>query len=114
VTEPFLPEGLPVAELSDDDHIALPLDGPAVRRLQTAYGQLARRSRYVLTVRLGLGVDVVPLRQAAAPLTVHLERIRQLQNQVLDALAGAAANDDQEVDPALRASVVETFRALTA
>jgi hypothetical protein len=53
--DPYLPEGLPVAELRAPDGQALPLDGDQVVRMLEEWGRLARRSRYVLTVRLGLG-----------------------------------------------------------
>jgi len=79
------------------------------------WGRLARRLRYVLTVRLGLGgVEPLSLRAAAEPLALHLDRIRQLQLDALGALARAAAGGRREkpTPEQLREPVQDTLRAL--
>jgi hypothetical protein len=111
--DPFLPEGLPIASLAAaDDPASLPLADEQVIRLRDAYDNLPRRSRYVLTVRLGLGVPARTLKAAAEPLALSLDRIRQLQLASTDALAEAVAGDDP-VTEARRGAVVETLRRLT-
>jgi len=79
------------------------------------WGRLARRSRYVLTVRLGLGgVEPTSLRVAAEPLALHLDRIRLVQLDALGALSRVAAGGRRgKPTPAqLREPVQETLRAL--
>src|SRR5205823_2455485 len=77
--DPYLPEGLPVAEVAAEVPADLALDTDQIERLRGAYEALPRRSRYVLTVRLGLGRPEQTLRGAAQPLALHLDRIRQIQ-----------------------------------
>lgn len=113
--DPYLPEGLPVAELADPSGRTLPLEGEQLARMLEEWGRLARRSRYVLTVRLGLGgVEPMSLRVAAEPLALHLNRIRQLQLDALGALTRAAAGGcrGKPTPEQLREPVQETLRAL--
>ena len=109
-----LPEGLPVAGLADPSG-SLPLSPEQAQRMVAAYRLMPRRSRYVLTGRLGLGVSPQPLKAVARPLTLHLSRIAQLQSIAFDALCRAAAGDGRgRPDPAsLRDRVEATLRALT-
>ena len=113
--EPYLPDGLPVAHLLPVDE-GLALDAEVVARIRSSYASLPERSRYVLTVRLGLGVERQTLRAAAEPLGLHLNRVRQLQLLAVDALADAAAGEGRRrPDPAsLRNDVTETLRKLAA
>jgi len=110
---------LPVAELSaraTSDAASgggLALDAGQVQRLRAAYRELPRRSRYVLTVRLGLGAEPVrTLKAASAPLALSLDRIRQLQLAATDALVDAVRGQ-QPVSEELRAAAVGALRTLT-
>ncbi len=60
-------------------------------RLRDAYAELPRRSRYVLTVRLGLGRKSLTLTQAGEPLSLSLDRVRQLQVRATNELCRAVA-----------------------
>jgi len=110
-----LPEGVPVAELREPDGQSLPLTDEQLRRMLEEWNKLAKRSRYVLTVRLGLGgADQLTLRAAAETLALSLHRIRQLQLAAIGALSRAAAGGRREKPtPAdLRIPAQETLRAL--
>jgi hypothetical protein len=109
-----LPSGLPVAELTADAGVELALSDEDVARLRDAYAQLPLRTRYVLTARLGLGLDEIPVRKVAEPLGLHTSRIRQLHVMAVDSLANAVVGDGRDRrDPAtLRERVVQTLRAL--
>jgi hypothetical protein len=110
----YLPDGLPVAELAPVAVAgSLPLDARAVARLRDAYAGLPRRSRYVLTVRLGLGgATPVTLKQAAEPLALSLDRIRQLQVLALNELCRAVANKKGADAAAVREDVLAALQAL--
>lgn len=110
-TEPFIPVGLPIAVLTIGANEDLPLDEAMTGRLRSAYERLPRRSRYVLTTRLGLGVEPLALAEAAKPLSVHMARIYQLQKESVTALA-LAAFDEVEASEAMRDSVLTTLRVL--
>jgi hypothetical protein len=109
-----LPEGLPVAELRDPIG-KLPLTADQAQRTVDAYRLMPKRSRYVLTARLGLRVKPQYLKTVAKPLAMHLSRVAQLQGIAMDALCQAAAGDGRgRPDPAsLRDRVEATLRALT-
>ena len=64
------------------------------------------RTRYVLTVRLALGVRKHTLRDAADPIAVHLSRISQLQLYALD----ATSNGRKVTRPGLRGDIIEALR----
>lgn len=87
-----VPDDLPVAVLRSVADEVLPLTDEQLGRMVAEWESLPRRSHYVLTVRLGLAdVEVLTLREAAEPLGLHLDRIRQLQVAALGALSRAAA-----------------------
>jgi len=111
----MLPPGLPMANLRDGDGAALaglPLDAGAVAKLRTAYAALPRRSRHVLTVRLGLATAELTLKRAATPLALSLDRIRQLQLEALEALTDAVATDASEDRNTIREAVQDSLRVL--
>lgn len=92
--EPFMPDGLPVAELRAEAVEGLPLGAEEVQRLRENWAGLLRRTRHILTVRLGLGgVPVQPLRQACLPLRISLDRVSQIHLQALDELGRDVAGD---------------------
>jgi DNA-directed RNA polymerase specialized sigma24 family protein len=90
--DPYLPDDLPVAALAGAEEgspAGLPLSRDEAERVRACFEAMPRRTRYVLTVRLGLGVPQQRLRDAAEPLALHLTRIHQLQLYALDALLHA-------------------------
>jgi hypothetical protein len=109
-----LPDGLSIAELRDPAG-GLPLTLDQAWRMVDAYRLMPKRSRYVLTARLGLGINPQHLKTVAKPLTLHLSRIAQLQGIALDALCQAAAGDGRgrPAPASLRDRVEATLRALT-
>lgn len=113
----YIPDDLPLAALADEDSTNGALDGLLSREeaeaVRETYAALPRRTRYVLTVRLGLGVPKQTLREAADPLALHLSRIQQLQLYALDALVLAAAEGRKKTRRGLRADVIEALRAMT-
>ncbi len=110
--DPYLPDDLPVAALAAALPEGSPLSRQEARRVRDAYDSFPRRTRYVLTVRLGLGVRKQTLREAAEPLALHLSRIQQLQLYALDALLHAASEGRKSTRPGLRAAVIEGLRAM--
>jgi hypothetical protein len=110
----YLPDDLPVAVLTripPMSNIGLSADEAA--RVRETYEAMPRRTRYVLTVRLGLGVPKQKLRDAAEPLALHLTRIQQLQLYAQDALLQAAANSKKTPRPGLRADITNGLRAMS-
>ncbi len=92
--DPYLPDGLPVAALVDELPEDLPLSPEQAKRAKAAYEAFPARTRYVLTVRLGLGgARKLTLKQAARPLVLSLDRVRQIQVFATNALADAAAGE---------------------
>jgi len=112
-TEPFIPEGLPMAQLGESSTERLPLTTDAADRLRRAYERLPRRSRYVLTTRLALGVDQLPLKEVAKPLAIHFARVHQIEKESVAALT-LAAFDETEATDAMRDTVVLALRMLPA
>lgn len=108
-----LPAGLPMAGLRQPtDKDKLPLSDDQVARLLDAYQSLARRSRYILTVRLELaGVPHRTLKQAAHPLGLSLDRIRQLQVIATEELIERVADEDADREAA-RAAIEQSLRLL--
>jgi hypothetical protein len=113
----YLPDDLPIAELRDPRvPVQLLLTREQAGRVVDAYRSLPRRSRYVLTARLGLLGDTAPLREVAKPLALHLGRVHQLQALAMSALCQAAAGDGRgrptphtlhdDVEAALRALAI--------
>jgi DNA-directed RNA polymerase sigma subunit (sigma70/sigma32) len=73
---------------------------------------MPRRTRYILTVRFGLGIEKQTLRAAAEPIALHLSRIQQLQIYALDALLHAASDGRKVTRPGLRSDIIEALRMM--
>jgi hypothetical protein len=110
--DPYLPDDLPVAELAAELPAGLPLSKEEARRVRETYDSFPRRTRYVLTVRFGLGVPKQTLREAGDPLALDLSRIRQLQLYALDALTMAASDGRKTTRSGLRAAVIEGLQLM--
>jgi hypothetical protein len=110
----LLPPGLPMADLRPDRYERTwPLSSKAVAKLCDAYGSLPRRSRHVLTVRLGLSAEPLTLKRAAVPLALSFDRVRQLQLAAIEELTDAVGADDGHCERAdMRERVQETLRHL--
>jgi hypothetical protein len=111
----YLPDDLPVAALAGTSTglpAGTPLSAQEAERVRTCYEAMPRRTRYVLTVRLGLGVPQQRLRDAAEPLALHLTRIHQLQLYALDALLHAASDGRRVTRPGLRTDIIEGLRLM--
>lgn len=102
--DPYLHDDLPVAVLSEGLPVAgkSGLSAEEAQRVRDCYESMPRRTRYVLTVRLALGVPKQTLRQAAEPLALHLTRIQQLQLYAQDAFAPRCErwSQDEQTGPA--------------
>jgi hypothetical protein len=114
--DPYLPDDLPVAKLGDDlaDELigSLPLSEGEAEAVKEAYEAFPRRTRYVLTVRLGLGGEQKRiLREVGEALGLHLSRIQQLQLYALDALV-EAVGEKKHARAGLRADVIESLRLM--
>jgi hypothetical protein len=108
----LLPAGLPMASLGDKP-LTSGLSATQLDRLRDAYAELPRRSRYILTVRLGLATETQILKRAAVPLAISLDRVRQLQVQAFEALVDAAMNGAADAERgSVRAAVETALRAL--
>lgn len=111
--DPYLPDDLPVAVLAVDLPEGLPLTGEEALRVREAYEALPRRTRYILTARLGLGGPKQTLRETAEPLVLHFGRIKTLQAYAIDALFQAASDGHKKTRPGLRAALIEGLRQMT-
>lgn len=110
--DPYLPDDLPVAEMAMEIPEDLPLSGEEAERVRECYEVMPRRTRYILTVRLGLGGERKRiLREAGEALGVHLSRIQQLQIYALDALV-EAVGEPKHARAGLRADVIEGLRLM--
>ena len=115
--DPYLPDDLPVAKLaesglSDDLLRSLPLSQEETEEVREAYEAFPRRTRYVLTARLGLGGERKRiLREVGESLGLHLSRIQQLQLYALDALV-EAVGEPKHARAGLRADVIESLRMM--
>lgn len=113
----YLPDDLPVAALDGEKGVVsygeACLSAEEAARVRECYEAMPRRTRYILTVRLGLGTPKQTLRDAAEPLALHLTRIQQLQLYAQDALLQAAAEGRRATRPGLRAAVSEGLRAMS-
>ncbi len=109
-----LPDGLPVADVPGRYPEAIPLSRAEYQLLRRAWDDLPRRSRYVLTVRLGLGLPAITLRESAAPLRCHLSSVHNIQNAAINALAEAVGfkkgRDLTEVVLAVRETLERSAR----
>jgi hypothetical protein len=108
--DPYLPDDLPVAVLPADLPEGLPLTGEEALRVREAYEALPRRTRYILTARLG--VPKQTLRETAEPLVLHFGRIKTLQAYALDALFQAASGGHKKTRPGLRVALIEGLRQM--
>lgn len=117
-TVPYLPEGLPVAHVDSEKLSDAPLPPSCAQALADGYERLPHRTRYVLTVRLGLGGAATrTLSKTGEPLVVSLARAQQIQVEATEALtrsvlglADASGMSRGEV----RELIVESLLAITA
>lgn len=110
--EPNLPDDLPVAALKVVEPDSAPLDQAEAEAVRETYEAFPKRTRYVLTVRLGLaGEQKRTLREVGEGLGLHLSRIQQLQLYALDALV-EAVGEPKHARVGLRADVIEALRVL--
>jgi hypothetical protein len=115
--EAALPEGLAVAELasgglSGELLRAIPLSAEEAEAVREAYEAFPRRTRHVLTVRLGLGGERKRiLREVADALGLHLSRVQQLQVYATDLLV-EAVGEPKHARAGLRADVIEGLRLM--
>ncbi len=110
--DPYLPDDLPVAALATQLPDGLPLTQDEATRVREAYEAFPRRTRYILTVRLGLGVPKQTLTEAAEPLVLHFGRVKTLQVYAQDALFQAASGGHKKIRPGLRVAVIEGLRRM--
>jgi len=110
--DPYLPDDLPVAVLSTELPEGVPLSEEEALRVREAYEAFPRRTRYILTVRLGLGVPKQTLKETAEPLVLHFGRIKTLQTYAIDALFQAASGGHKKTRPGLRVAVIEGLRQM--
>lgn len=109
-----LPEGLPVARLAPVASCVVPLSEDEAEAVREAYEAFPARTRYVLTVRLGLGGERKRiLREVADALSLHLSRVQQLQVYATDLLV-EAAGEPKHARAGLRADVIESLRLMAA
>lgn len=108
--DPYLPDDLPVAVLPANLPEGLPLTGEEAMRVREAYEALPRRTRYILTARLG--VPKQTLRETAEPLVLHFGRVKTLQAYAIDALFQAASDGHKRTRPGLRVAVIEGLRQM--
>jgi Homing endonuclease associated repeat len=101
----MLPPGLPMASLRDGKDDGGPLGSGQLVKLREAYSGLPRRLRYVLTVRLGLGVQAMSLKRAGTPLALSISRIQQIQLQTVELLVDAVATGADDARGPLRAAI---------
>jgi hypothetical protein len=94
--DPYVPAGLPVAELGAMDGTSLPLSPEQLDRLRVAWAELPRRTRYLLTARLGLGTAPLSHMDAGRPVGLGAPRACQLALEALDALTSAVAGGSLE------------------
>jgi hypothetical protein len=99
------PDALPIAQLTDRLPSGLAVPAAQALAIGNAYRQLPPRTKYVLTARLGLGTEVLPLKWVAKPLTLHFSRIAQLQHEAIGEIAEKAGAHTRE-------DVVQTLRQL--
>ena len=111
-SDPDLPDDLPVAKLADEAPEGLSLSEAEVANVREAYEAFPRRTRYVLTARLGLGIPKRILREVGDSLGLHLSRVQQLQAYALDILVEAVGEERKHTRRGLRAGVIKTLRAL--
>lgn len=108
----WLPVGLPMAVIGADTPAGVTLDHGQVAQVRTAYDRLPRRSRHVLTVRLGLAAEPLTLKKASEPLGLSLDRIRQLQVQAVESIVDAVVSDVSSDRSSLRDAVQAALRAM--
>ena len=112
--EAGLPEDLPVAKLGPAQAATPPLSADEAEAVREAYEAFPRRTRYVLTVRLGLGGEPKGiLREVADALGLHLSRVQQLQAYATDLLV-EAVGEPKHARAGLRADVIESLRLMAS
>ena len=113
---PLPADDLPVAVMANEAPALREsgLSADEAARVRETYEAMPRRTRYILTARLGLGgVPKQILRDVAEPLALRLTRIQQLQLYAQDALLQAAAEGRRTTRPGLRTAVTEGLRAMS-
>jgi hypothetical protein len=107
-----LPEDLPVAALREAEAGCPPLGIDEADAVREAYEAFPRRTKYVLTVRLGLGGERKRiLREIGDALGLHLSRVQQLQVYATDLLV-EAVGEPKHARAGLRADVLESLRLM--
>ncbi|HTZ86497.1 MAG TPA: hypothetical protein VMB05_07500 [Solirubrobacteraceae bacterium] len=110
--EASLPDGLPVAALGEAEAGCPPLSEDEAEAVREAYEAFPRRTKYVLTVRLGLGGQQRRiLREIGDALGLHLSRVQQLQVYATDLLV-EAIGEPKHARAGLRADVIEALRLM--
>jgi hypothetical protein len=108
--EPHLPDDLPLAALGLAQAASPPLSIEEAEAVREAYEAFPARTRYVLTVRLGLGGERKRiLREVGDVLSLHLSRVQQLQAYALGLLV-EAVGEPKHARAGLRADVIESLR----
>jgi hypothetical protein len=112
--EARLPEDVPVAALGAAGSASAPLSVEEAEAVREAYEAFPRRTRHVLTVRLGLGGERKRiLREVADALGLHLSRVQQLQVYATDLLV-EAVGEPKHARAGLRADVIEGLRQMAS
>jgi hypothetical protein len=107
-----LPEDLLVAALGEAAAGCPPLSVKEAEAVREAYEAFPRRTRHVLTVRLGLGRERKRiLREVGDALGLHLSRVQQLQVYATDLLV-EAVGEPKHARAGLRADVIEGLRLM--
>lgn len=107
-----LPDDVPVAALGEAAAGCPPLSAEEAEAVREAYEAFPRRTRHVLTVRLGLsGERKRILREVGDALGLHLSRVQQLQVYATDLLV-EAVGEPKHARAGLRADVIEGLRLM--
>jgi DNA-directed RNA polymerase sigma subunit (sigma70/sigma32) len=110
--EGCVPEDVAVAALQAAEAASPPLSVEEAGAVRETYEAFPRRTRHVLTVRLGLGGEHKRiLREVGDALGLHLSRVQQLQAYATDLLV-EAVGEPKHARVGLRADVIEGLRLM--